>query len=89
MLFTLEELDLLSLLPTENVFVTAQTECFGDQHDELVFMVEDQAHELAGLNQKIKKTIHQLNDQCKKDNRYGIFIISAKVNGFLLFLIWG
>ncbi len=63
-------LDKLNLAQTKitNVHATSNAQFFGDQQDELVFMIDDQTGELASLNQQIKAMAHQLNDTYKNEH---------------------
>ena len=48
------------------VYATPKVEFFGDQHDELVLLINDPADELAALNKEIKFVMHGLNSKYEK-----------------------
>lgn len=59
----------------ENVFFTSKVEFFGNQHDELVVMINDSEEELLELNQKIKKSLQLANNEYEKINNQALYNI--------------
>jgi hypothetical protein len=64
-----------SLIPS-HVAIAQEVNFFGDQTDELVIMIDDPDEELSKLNQKLKESLHQMNDGYKQVHHHDAYDIS-------------
>lgn len=61
--------------PPQHISIATTTHFFGDQHDELVVMINDLQGELSGLNNALKTVAHASNDQYKCKHHKDLFNI--------------
>ncbi|KKP28268.1 MAG: hypothetical protein UR12_C0021G0009 [candidate division TM6 bacterium GW2011_GWF2_30_66] len=71
---SLDDISLIAMLP-KHIFATADLQFFGDQQDELVFIVDDRNKELKNINLKIQKELNKLNDQYIKKEKTPLYSV--------------